>query len=67
MYTQQEIRSHSNKSCIYAPKGVFVTVLSTFDGVCIVEYKGDRFSCPLSKLGDQPQVDEIVVEDGGLL
>lgn len=66
MYTQQEIRSHSNKSCLYAPKGAKVTILSEFDGICTVEYKGDRFSCRLDKLGDKAPVDEVVV-NGGLL
>ena len=69
MYTQQEIRSYSNKSCVYAPKGVFVEVLSTsIDGVCTVEYKGNKFCCRLDKLGHKPPIDELIINDNeGLL
>lgn len=65
MYTQQEIRSHSNKSCVYAPKGVFVNVLSTsIDGICTIEYKGDKFSCRLDKLGHTPPKENIIINQG---
>jgi len=69
MYTQQEIRSYSNKSCVYAPKGVDVNVLSTsIDEICVIEYKGDKFCCRLNKLGDKPPIDELIINDnGGLL
>ncbi len=67
MYTQLEIRSYSNRNCIYAPKGVEVTVLSTsIDGICTVEYKGDRFSCRLDKLGENPPGEIVIIKDNGL-
>lgn len=64
MYTQTEIRSHSNRMHVYAPKGAKVTILSTsLDGVCTVEYNGYRFSCSLSKLGDMPPANDIILTD----
>lgn len=64
MYTQQEIRSPSNNLHIYAPKGVQVKVLSTsIDGICTVEYKGDKFSCRLDKLGEKPPIEDVIINN----
>lgn len=63
-YTQTEIRSYSDSTKVYIPNSTEVKLISTsIDNICIVEYKGELFSCGADKLGDEIPVISIEVKD----
>lgn len=60
MYTQQPIRN-------YVPKGEEVKLISqSLDGVCLIEYKGQRYPCRIELLGDEPPKSDEVTESDNL-
>jgi len=61
MYTQTPIRN-------YVPKGEQVEIIrQSLDGVCIIEYNGNRYPCRVELLADTPPVPEQPEINLGLL